>query len=68
MAACLVGHMTITDPEAYLRYRSAVFPILERFGGELVALDDDATVLEGELAAGRTVILGFADRETALEW
>jgi hypothetical protein len=28
MAAYLVGHMTITDPEAYLRYRSAFVPDL----------------------------------------
>ena len=68
MAAYVVGHMTITDKDAYLQYGSEFFPIFERFGGELVAYDDDASVLEGALPTGRTVVLKFPDRDTALGW
>jgi uncharacterized protein (DUF1330 family) len=59
--------MTITDPEAYLRCRSAFFPTFER--SEMSSTRRRRRHRAGgELAAGRTVILRFADRETALEW
>ena len=68
MSAYVIGHFTVHDKDHYNHYRSEFFPIFKRFGGELVAVDDDGAVMEGELPAGRTVILRFPDVETAKSW
>jgi uncharacterized protein (DUF1330 family) len=68
MSAYLIGHFTIEDMEGYERYRDAFPAIFSKYGGEIVAFDDDAPVLEGGIEKGRTVLLRFPDRQTALAW
>jgi uncharacterized protein (DUF1330 family) len=65
MAAYIVGHFTIDDEEAYGRYAEAFFPVFEKYGGELVAVDDQQPIVEGTAPPGRTVILRFSDLDTA---
>jgi len=60
--------MTIDDKDSYVKYRNSFAPIFQRYQGEVVAYDDFAQVIEGQLEPGRTVILKFPDKATALEW
>jgi len=68
MPAYGIGHFTIDDEEAYGRYAAAFFPIFERHHGKLVAVDDDGPILEGSVPLGRTVVLEFPDKATAMAW
>ncbi len=65
MPAYIVGHFTIEDQDSYGRYADAFFPLFDKYGGELVAVDDQQPILEGTVPAGRTVILRFSDLDTA---
>jgi uncharacterized protein (DUF1330 family) len=65
MAAYIVGHFTIDDEDAYGRYAEAFFPVFDKYGGELVAVDDQQPIVEGTAPPGRTVILRFSDLDTA---
>ncbi len=42
--------------------------MFERYGGQILAVDDDAPMLEGSVQAGRTVLLRFEDKATARAW
>ena len=43
-------------------------PILARYGGELVAVSDDPTLLEVERSGARVVVPRFGSRQKALNW
>ena len=68
MPAYVIAHFTIHDQESYGRYAEAFPPILARFNGKLVAVDDKAPILEGIAPVGRSVVLEFPDKETAYAW
>ena len=63
-----VAHFTVTDPDRYRIYEQGFFPILQAHGGRFLTYDDDVTVLEGELAPGRTVLLEFDSGEALTGW
>lgn len=64
----VIAHFTIDDRDRYLRYADAFLPVLEGYEGRVVSVDDDVTTLEGEWAAGRTVILEFVSEAEFRSW
>jgi uncharacterized protein (DUF1330 family) len=68
VAAYVIAHLTVTDPDRYTGYGSGFVPILHRYGGRLLMVDDEVTVLEGAPESGRHVILEFDDRGSAEAW
>ena len=60
--------MDVLDPTQYEEYKARVAPNIVAAGGRYVVRGGDATVLEGELPAGRTVVLAFPTRQDALDW
>lgn len=65
MAVYYIGIYDIDDPAAFQRYPPVVMRLLPRYGGELLASDTAAYVVEGQ---GRTMnaIIRFPSREAAL--
>ena len=63
-----IAHFTVTDPEPYHVYEKGFFPILKAHGGRFITYDDSPTVLEGEHAEGRNVIIQFDSEEACLAW
>ena len=63
-----VAHLTVEDPDEYLKYEKGFFPILKAHGGTFVTYDDTPTLLEGERAPGRTVIIQFESEAACLAW
>ena len=63
-----IAHFTVNNREEYRKYESGFFPILKSHGGRFITYDDSPLVLEGELADGRTVIIGFDSEEACLAW
>lgn len=65
MAAYLVAQLKVTDAEMYQRYREAVTPLVDRFGGRYRIRGGDTEVLEGQWPAQRLVVIEFQSSEAA---
>lgn len=63
-----VAHFTVNDPDGYRQYEKGFFPVLKPYGARFITYDDNATVLEGERAQGRTVMIEFPSEETLMQW
>jgi uncharacterized protein (DUF1330 family) len=65
MAVYYIGTYDIVDPEKFQQYPPLVIALLPRYGGELLAADTSAYVVEGK---GRTMnaVIKFPSREAAL--
>ena len=66
--AYVIGHITVRDPGRWADYRSRVPETLAPFGAELVFRGTRTDVLAGAHPHADTVVIRFADRETALAW
>jgi uncharacterized protein (DUF1330 family) len=63
-----IAHITVNDVDGYGQYERGFFPILKPYGARFITYDDQVTVLEGERAAGRTIIIEFPSEDVLLEW
>ncbi|MCT4607719.1 MAG: DUF1330 domain-containing protein [Pelagimonas sp.] len=61
----IIGHITVTDPEAYKEYIERDTPILHALGGRFVVRGGQSTVMEGEVHQ-RHVVIEFPSYEAAL--
>jgi uncharacterized protein (DUF1330 family) len=69
MVAYVVGQLEIFDSERFNSYLSGFMPIFESYGGELLArTSGTTTVVEGEWAHPKTVIMKFPSRAKAEAW
>lgn len=60
--------MVIHDRAGYREYERAFLPTFLRFGGEVLAVQDDPQPREGTWPYTRTVLLRMPSREKAQEW
>lgn len=58
----------VTDPERYEEYKVHAAASIAAAGGRYIVRGGEVEVLEGELPAGRTVVLEFPTRAAALAW
>jgi uncharacterized protein (DUF1330 family) len=65
MAVYYIGTYDIDDPAEYQRYGPIVMALLPKYGGELLASDTSAFVVEGR-ARTMNAIIKFPSREAAL--
>jgi uncharacterized protein (DUF1330 family) len=65
LAAYLVAHMKVHDQDTYRRYRDAVSPLVDRFGGRFRIRGGAATALEGDWSIGRLVVIEFPSVDAA---
>ena len=63
-----IAHISIDDVDGYRQYEKGFFAILKQHGGRFISYDDDVTVLEGQRAAGRTVVIQFESEAALLGW
>ncbi len=68
MTVHFIAHLTVDDPDGYRVYEKGFFPILKAHGGQFVTYDDNVVELEGDRAAGRTVIIQFESEEQLMGW
>lgn len=65
MAAYIVAQLEVTDAKMFERYRDAVSPLVDRFGGRYRIRGGETEVLEGQWSAQRLVVIEFQSREAA---
>lgn len=68
MKAYVVVNARVVDPELLERYRAGARHTIGKHGGTVLAGSNDATVLEGEPAGTRVVLIEFPSREAAMAW
>lgn len=59
-----VGHVTVSDPQAYEAYRKANAAAFARFGGRFLVRGGSQQGVEGQLRA-RTVVIEFPSLQAA---
>lgn len=64
MAAYLVADLMVHDRQGFAAYVKVAGPLIEKFGGRVIARSDAATALEG-LPPDHLVIIQFASMEAA---
>ncbi len=68
MAAYLIYQAEVLDAERYENYKPLAAESIRQAGGRYIVRGGEFEVLEGEAPAGRTVVIEFPDRATALAW
>ena len=68
MAAYVIYQAEVLDAERYEQYRAQVTEIISAAGGRYLVRGGAFEVLEGDAPEGRTVVLEFPTRQSALEW
>ncbi|WP_121631406.1 DUF1330 domain-containing protein [Tropicibacter alexandrii] len=61
----IIGHITVTDPDAYQEYIDRDTPILLGLGGKFIVRGGQAQVMEGETLQ-RHVVIEFPSYDAAL--
>lgn len=67
MAAYIIASYKVTNPEPFQAYPPAATPTLIAHGAEILAVDLDSEVVEGQ-PYPVTVVLKFASKEAARAW
>jgi len=65
MAILYIGTYDIVDPTAFQKYPSIVMSLLPKYGGEVLASDTNATLVEGT-ARTMNAVIRFPSKEAAL--
>jgi uncharacterized protein (DUF1330 family) len=68
MAAYVIAHVRVEDPELYEDYRAQVVATIEAHGGRFLARGGKAELLEGTADPARVVVLEFPSYERARAW
>ncbi|MCZ6458287.1 MAG: DUF1330 domain-containing protein [Gammaproteobacteria bacterium] len=68
MPIYIVAQINIEDRDTYARYEAGFMEIFDRYEGELLAVDEAVTELEGSWEYTRTVIIQFPDEAAARSW
>ena len=67
-AYCLFDNVSITDHEKLEKYKSQVFPIVEKFGGKYSAIGGRFRKIEGSWNPTYLVMIEFPSFEHANQW
>jgi len=68
MAAYVIGHITVKDPEKWKEYRNGVPATLAPWGGEVILRGRRVAVLSGKHQHNDTVVIRFSDAAAAAGW
>ena len=68
MAVYIIAQISISDRETYGKYEERFMDVFTRFGGQLLSVEEEAHILEGDWPCTRTVLAEFPTRSAALEW
>ena len=68
MTVYIIARFKIHDRAAYERYEENFIEIFEPFGGTLLSVDEEPTVLQGGFDFTRLVLIEFPSAEQAMAW
>jgi uncharacterized protein (DUF1330 family) len=68
MSVYLIGQIKIHEREEYSKYQEGFLEIFSKYNGELLVVEENHTVIEGEWPFTRTVVIRFPDENEATRW
>lgn len=68
MSSYFVALIDINDPELYGKYLEGYDAVFEKYNGQVISVEDNPRVLEGQWPAGRTVLIKFPNDEELRRW
>ena len=68
MTVYIIARFKIHDRAGYDRYEENFLEVFEPFGGTMLSVDEEPTVLQGEFDFTRSVLLEFPSAEQAMAW
>lgn len=68
MTAYVVAQISIHDRAGYDRYVAGFMPVLQQYGGRLLAADEAPQALEGAWDRRKLILIAFADQDAARRW
>ena len=68
MAGYVIADVEVTNPELFGEYRALVPETVELYGGRYLARGGETTLIEGDRAPSRAVIIEFESAARAKEW
>ena len=68
MSYFLIAQIDIVDRNGYQKYETGFIEIFSRFGGTMLAVDEQPKLLEGSWPYTRTVLISFPSEEDAMKW
>jgi uncharacterized protein (DUF1330 family) len=68
MTVYTIALLDITDREEYGRYEQGFMAIFSKYRGQVLAVDENPTAIEGDWPHGRTVLLSFPNAEEMDRW
>ena len=68
MSVYFIALIDIYDPDGYQRYLDGFDAVFASYQGEVLAVDEAPTILEGRWPAARTVVIRFPPEAELLRW
>jgi uncharacterized protein (DUF1330 family) len=68
VSSYFIAQINIHDSKEYERYLAGYDEVFARYRGDVIAVDNNVTVLEGEWPFGRTVVIRFPNDQELLRW
>ena len=68
MTAYVIVRIQVNDPEQFGKYREAVAPNIQAFGGDFAVRGGEIEVLEGSDDGRRMAMLEFPNKDQAMTW
>ena len=68
MSVYLIAQINIHNRDRCGQYEAGFMEIFSQYGGEMLAVDETPTVLEGQWSHTRTVLIRFVDTVSADAW
>ena len=68
MTVYIIAQFKIHDRAGYDRYEENFMEVFEPFGGTMLSVDEDPTILQGEFDATRSVLMAFPSKQQAMAW
>ena len=68
MAGYVIVNISVSDPEGFKAYQTAVSPNIKAFGGDYLVRGGEVEAIEGDHDGRRLVVLKFPSVEAAKSW
>ncbi|UCF79476.1 MAG: DUF1330 domain-containing protein [Candidatus Eiseniibacteriota bacterium] len=68
MSSYFIALIDIHNPEQYKDYLAGFDEVFKKYKGQVVCVEENPRVLEGDWPAGRTVLIRFPNDEKLLRW
>jgi uncharacterized protein (DUF1330 family) len=68
MSVLILAQINIHDRARYQQYQDGFKAVFAKFNGQLLAVDEQPSVIEGEWPSTRTVVIRFPCAEEAKRW